>query len=76
MPNTRLAGHALQHEGKPHVPGATSRWVRVYASSSGVALCECGGTSRVLDTDVARKAWHRAHKQDVLGAFDGAPGHG
>jgi len=76
VPNTRLAGHALQHEGKPHVPGATSRWVRVYGSSSGVALCECGRTSPVLDTDVARKAWHRDHKAAMLGAPGGVTRHG
>jgi hypothetical protein len=77
MASTRLTGHALQHEGKPFAPGETSPWLRVYGSSTGVALCECGQTSPVLESDGARKRWHRdVHKPAVRGASGGGPGHG
>jgi hypothetical protein len=77
MASTRLTGHALQHEGKPYGAGHLVKWRRVYGSSTGVALCECGQTSPVLESDAARKRWHRdVHKPAVRGAPGGAPGHG
>jgi hypothetical protein len=63
MRSTRLAGHGLHHEGKPFERGETSPWLRVYGSKTGVALCECGETSGVSESDAARRRWHRAHKE-------------
>jgi hypothetical protein len=76
MRRTSLSGHALRSEGKPYERGEEEAWVRVGRSWHGVALCECGETSSVLDSDSRRKRWHVAHKDEVRGAFDGAPGHG
>jgi hypothetical protein len=77
MRRTNLHGHALRSEGKPYEPGETSPWLRVYGSRTGVALCECGAVSPVLESDAARKRWHRdVRKAAARGAFDGAPGHG
>jgi hypothetical protein len=65
MRRTALKGHALRSEGKPYKFGGEEqeRWVRVERSWSGVALCECGATSPVLDSNGARQRWHRVHKE-------------
>jgi hypothetical protein len=75
MPDTRLPGHALQHEGKPYEPGETHPWLRVYGTGTGVALCECGAVSPVLGSDSARKQWHRdVHKPAVRAWLAGEDG--
>jgi hypothetical protein len=76
MRRTNLPGHALRSEGAAYERGDETAWVKVRSSWTGVALCECGETSLVLESNRKRKAWHGQHKQAVLGAFDGAPGHG
>ncbi len=68
MRRTSLRGHALQSEGKPYAPGETSPWLRVYGSSTGVALCECDETSPVLSSNGARQRWHAAHKEEIRDA--------
>jgi hypothetical protein len=70
MDSSRLRGHALQHEGKPYAPGEEYPWLRVYGSPSGVALCECGKTSPVLESDAARKRWHAGHKAEVRASVE------
>lgn len=62
--NTRLAGHGLQAEGKPYVPGEEELWLRTH-QAVGVGLCSCGATSDVVNSDGARKRWHAEHKQAV-----------
>jgi hypothetical protein len=70
MRRTNLPGHALQSEGKPYRRSDEENWVRVSVerrpgSHIGVALCECGETSEVLESDGRRKAWHRDHKEAI-----------
>lgn len=68
MRNTRLAGHGLKSEGEPY-ERRHGRWARAYSRSRGRALCKCGETSAVLDTDAARKRWHRdVHKPEMRAA--------
>jgi hypothetical protein len=77
MRNTRLSGHGLNSEGAAYERGGYTGNAWVPARSwTGVALCECGETSPVLESNGARKRWHAQHKDAVRGAFDGAPGHG
>lgn len=68
--NTRLAGHALQHEGRPYVR-RESNWVRSWYTdygNTGVAFCECGEHSPELESDASRQRWHRdVHKPAVRG---------
>lgn len=73
-----LRGHALQSEGRPYRPGDESYpWVRVNSvrgGGTGVALCECGVTSEVLESDNARKRWHRdVHKPEIRNASKEQP---
>jgi hypothetical protein len=54
----------------PYRPGGEDQepWVRAHSlrgGGTGVALCECGGTSPELDSDGARRRWHADHKQQV-----------
>lgn len=78
MRRTNLRGHALRSEGRPYARGDGGGWVRVsyLTSGTGVALCECGETSLVLESNAQRRLWHSRHKDAARGAFDGAPGHG
>jgi hypothetical protein len=55
----RLAGHALQHEGR--IKDAYG-----YPQKVGPAVCTCGVRSEVLTSDNARRVWHRdVHKPAV-----------
>lgn len=63
MPNTRVAGHTLRLEGKPHSL-VTRQRLRNY-DKEGVALCSCGWVSSVLFTDNRRKQAHAEHKRQV-----------
>jgi hypothetical protein len=67
----RLAGHTLIGEGAPH----TSTGVRVLRSwggtyGTGHGKCSCGALSEELPSSTKRKAWHRAHKEDVRASND------
>ena len=58
------AGHKLRDSGKPFVlsDGAMQR----APARVGLGLCECGATSRRLQSDVSRRRWHSEHL-DSLG---------
>jgi hypothetical protein len=64
---TRIAGHALRHEGAPFDRDGHLIYSGGFISSSGVgrARCECGTMSEVLQSANQRKAWHRQHKAEV-----------
>lgn len=71
--STRLKGHGLQSEGKPYEDdgrGGTRR-TDIYGSPPGFGLCSCGARSDVLDSDYARRVWHRGHKAEVRAAAEG-----
>ena len=63
MRRTNLRGHALRSEGKPYARSDGGIWARVsyLPSGPGVALCECGAASPVLESNAQRKAWHGRH---------------
>ena len=68
MRRTNLRGHALRSSGKPYDLGGEEQdpWVRSHQTSHGVALCECGTASGWLESDAARKRWHRdVHKPEM-----------
>lgn len=65
----RIPGHALRREGKPYgkVPGPKGMEHWPETGPLGYALCECGATSEMLDSDRARKDWHRMiHKRGII----------
>ena len=64
MRNTRVAGHALQAEGKPHEPNGEGGHMRAWRHA-GYALCSCGAASPELESDAARKRWHAVHKDEI-----------
>lgn len=73
----RLKGHGLRHEGRAllderGVPfgsrDAAGLYVEPRGDGHGCALCECGATSPVLDSNAARKRWHRDHKTEMVKA--------
>ncbi len=66
MPSNRLSGHTLRQEGRAFAKDRiTGGWFLLMLSSLGVGLCSCGDTSEELDSNAARKAWHRAHKDQI-----------
>ena len=76
MRNTRLAGHTLLREGKPHsIDGCLNceAIARHEESTKTVGLrgflghgrCSCGDASECLSTDAERKRWHTDHKDEV-----------
>ena len=74
---TQIKGHGLQAEGKPFRPAKRSLdvynlpgWTRANGWV-GHAVCSCGETSDVLDSDAARKRWHVTHKNEVIEALTG-----
>lgn len=80
MTGTRLSGHALCAEGKPCRRTSKHRappysYEIIHGTSSGSALCECGEKSPRLDSDGARKRWHRDHKEQVRGGYEMDNGH-
>jgi hypothetical protein len=77
---TRLSGHVLRGEGKPCRRTSKHRtppysYEIIHGTSSGRALCECGEKSPELDSDGARKRWHRQHKEQVRGGYEMDNGH-
>jgi hypothetical protein len=62
---TRLAGHALLHEGAAH--DYVGLRIVYGDRSTGRAKCECGAMSEVLPSGAARRRWHaEIHKPAVL----------
>jgi hypothetical protein len=62
--DNRLPGHELKREGRIFD-------VLGYRGKVGAAVCSCGWRSAVLDSDAARKRWHRDHKDAVRAALRG-----
>jgi hypothetical protein len=61
---TQIPGHGLKSEGKPYGPGTTGYGGHMrIAGRVGYALCSCGEISPDLESDNARKRWHKEHKQ-------------
>lgn len=66
--STRLPGHGLLSEGHPYEwrqgdEEDTPSWHRVARHWRGHGVCQCGAASPELDTNGARKRWHKDHKQ-------------
>ena len=77
--SARLSGHALCAEGKPCKRTDRRRsepisYEIIHGASTGSALCECGEKSPALESDGARKRWHRAHKEQVRGGHEALNG--
>lgn len=68
---TLLLGHTLWAEGKgygayPCVSCSPAMaYDRIGTGGPGHARCSCGAVSPHLDSGTKRKAWHRAHKQQI-----------
>lgn len=62
--STRLAGHGLRREGAAYL-GRGEGTLMHWASGPGLGKCECGALSEVLPNRARRKAWHRAHKDEI-----------
>lgn len=52
---SRLAGHTLPNEGR-----------LIRGVWTGSTVCSCGAVSEILNSDNARKAWHREHKKELI----------
>jgi len=63
---TLLKGHGLVEEGWPFI--GTQVRAR-YRGSPGMGKCSCGEMSEMLPSTVARKRWHREHKDKVRAAI-------
>lgn len=61
-----LTGHGLLHEGAAF----SGNDYRPYLGTGGTgyARCSCGAKSAVLTSGNLRKAWHRAHKEEIRSA--------
>lgn len=46
----------------------TPSWHRTRQTREGCGVCSCGASSPVLETDGARKRWHRQHKDQLRAA--------
>ena len=65
---TQIPGHGLHAEGKPFIGDGRGGWTRP-DWGIGYGLCSCGEASpEQLDSDAARKRWHREHKEQVIKA--------
>ena len=76
---SRLSGHALCAEGKPCKRTSRHRtppysYEIIHGTHIGSALCECGAKSPVLESDGARKRWHREHKEQLRGGYEAENG--
>ncbi len=60
---TLVKGHTLVREGHPHWKTGVPHSFR---GGYGCGKCSCGEISSVLDSDAARKLWHKQHKTEVL----------
>lgn len=63
--SARLAGHGLRAEGAAFkMEGRSAR--RLFdPNGPGSALCECYTLSEAFPDRARRKAWHRAHKDEI-----------
>ena len=75
--SARVIGHTLDSEGAASAVSdcvtcnePRNYWMR--ASGPGHGKCSCGAYSEHLPSRRQRKAWHRQHKGDVLGATGSA----
>jgi hypothetical protein len=71
MRRTNLPGHALQAEGAAYKRNGDGDLYRPRWNSTGgtgMALCECGETSGVLESGGERRRWHAAHKDEAAAA--------
>ena len=67
--NTRLPGHELYSEGAPFdAKGRRVGWMGT--SGVGRGKCSCGAMSLELTSANKRKAWHRAHKDEIREASE------
>jgi hypothetical protein len=69
MKTNRLSGHELEHEGAPF--RGDGRKIRAGwggTGSIGHGKCSCGALSPELTSGTQRKAWHRAHKDEIRAA--------
>lgn len=75
--STRLPGHGLLSEGWPYErrqgdeEEAPSWHKSPRPDWSGHGVCSCGAHSGVLETNNARKRWHKAHKDEIRSAATG-----
>lgn len=63
---SRLAGHELYSEGAPY--DSDGKFVNTnWGGTAGVGRgkCSCGEMSPELPSGTKRKAWHRAHKEEM-----------
>lgn len=60
---TLVKGHTLLFEGQAF--GSDGKLLPRYPSM-GMAKCSCGMLSESLDSNAARKCWHKQHKAEVL----------
>jgi len=81
--SSRLPGHGLLSEGWPYErhqgdEEAAPSWHRSARPDwLGHGVCSCGAYSPdVLETNGARKRWHRAHKEEIRTAAGTEPGNG
>lgn len=72
MRRTNLPGHALQNEGAPYKRGEEGALYHagrtLGTGGTGMAVCECGETSEVLESGGERRRWHIAHKEKIRNA--------
>lgn len=65
MSTTALVkGHTLRFEGQAF----DANGYKASKQSLGYGKCSCGALSDELDSNAARKRWHRAHKAEVIAA--------
>lgn len=63
--SNRMPGHWLESEGAPHDKKGRrlgSLW-GYSTSGDGYGKCSCGKLSPLLPSGMARKKWHREHKE-------------
>lgn len=68
-------GHGLLNEGRAFTDGGGNCEtcdVEAATGKRGHPRCSCGVLGPHLDSDAARKRWHRDHKNDILTARSGA----
>lgn len=67
--STRLSGHELESEGAPYrtIVGLKKPFKANVTGTGGMGfgLCSCGARSGDLMSGNKRKAWHRAHKEEI-----------
>ena len=59
-----IKGHGLVGEGAPHDAEGKRIW-SVGTGGEGRGKCSCGELSEVLPSGMARKRWHKTHKENL-----------